>query len=213
MFAKEGFKFLIPLLIWVILVIIITLIFPVIPLIYLSVLSSLLFFFVLWFFRDPERTPHPDVNKIVSPADGRIVAFDEIHNKYVGNAKVLSIFMSVFDVHVNRMPADGEIVDEFYTEGKFMSAYNPAASFENERRMLYIDSGGDRRYVVTQIAGMVARRIVPYLAKGDKGKKGVKLGMICFGSKVDIIMPESIVLEVKLNQKLKAGKTVLGTFK
>ncbi|MFP4548227.1 MAG: phosphatidylserine decarboxylase family protein [Fidelibacterota bacterium] len=213
MFAKEGFKFIIPLLIWVILVVIITLIFPVIQLIYLSVLSSLLFLFVLWFFRDPERTPHPDINKIVSPADGRIVAFDEIHNKYVGNAKVLSIFMSVFDVHVNRMPADGEIVDEFYTEGKFMSAYNPAASFENERRTLYIDSGGDRRYVVTQIAGMVARRIVPYLVKGDKGKKGDKLGMICFGSKVDIIMPESIVLEVKLNQKLKAGKTVLGTFK
>jgi len=212
-FAKEGFKFLIPLVIWVVLIIIITLIFPVVPMIYLAVLSSLLLFFVLWFFRDPERTPHPDIDKIVSPADGRIVAYDEIHDKYVGNAKVLSIFMSVFDVHVNRMPADGEIVDEKYFDGTFMSAYNPAASFENERRSLFIDGGGDRRYVVTQIAGMVARRIVPYLSKGDKGKKGDKLGMICFGSKVDIIMPADIVLEVKLNQKLRAGKTVLGTFK
>ena len=94
-----------------------------------------------------------------------------------------------------------------------MSAYNPAASFENERRRINIQGEGDRRYGVTQIAGLVARRIVPYLTVGAKMKKGDKFGMISFGSKVDIVMPADIVVQVKINQKLKAGKTVIGIYK
>ena len=213
MIAKEGRRFIIPLFVLAVIAIILMMVFPLLPIKILAVISTLLLLFTTWFFRDPERVPDNDETIVVSPADGRVVAYDEIHDEFVGNAKLISIFMSVFNVHVNRMPADGKIVEEKYFPGNFMSAYNPAASFENERRRINIDGGVDRRYGVTQVAGMVARRIVPYLATGDSGKKGDKFGMICFGSRVDIIMPADIVVQITLNQKLKAGKTVLGIYK
>lgn len=213
MFAKDGHKLIIIALIIAIITTLVMIIFPVIVMKVLSALTGLGFLFVAWFFRDPERKIVRDATLVVSPADGRVVAYDEMEDDFVGNAKVISIFMSGFDVHVNRMPADGEIVNEEYTHGRYISAFNPAASFENERRKIDIDGGGDRKYTVTQIAGMMARRIVPYLSKGDKAKKGDKIGMIKFGSKVDIVMPADIVVQVTLNQKLKAGVTVIGIYK
>jgi len=211
--AKQGHKIIIPLLILSLIAVIATIIFPILPFKYLAVSSSLLLLFCVWFFRDPNRDPGTDENVVVSPADGRVVAYDEISDSFVGNAKMVSIFMSVFDVHVNRAPDTGEIVNDEHISGKFMSAYNPAASFENERRRINIQGEGNRRYGVTQIAGLIARRIIPYLTVGAKMKKGEKFGMISFGSKVDIVMPADIVIQVKLNQKLKAGKTVIGIYK
>ena len=213
MIAKQGHKIIIPLLFLSIIAVVATIIFQILPLKYLAVSSSLLLFMTLWFFRDPNRDPGTDDTIVVSPADGKVVAYDEIKDPFVGNAKMISIFMSVFDVHVNRAPDAGEIVSDEHIAGDFMSAYNPAASFENERRRINIQGEGDRRYGVTQIAGLIARRIVPYLTVGAKMKKGEKFGMISFGSKVDIVMPADIVVQVKLNQKLKAGKTVIGIYK
>ncbi len=214
MFAKEGKKYILILFILAIVAISIRLLWPILPTIYLAYSTTILFFFSLWFFRDPNRKIDSDETTVVSPADGRVVAYDEIDDEYVGHAKVISIFMSVFNVHVNRMPAKGKIVKDTHIPGLFMNAYNPSASFENERRVINIDGGSDdRKYKVTQIAGMVAKRIVPYIGLNDEAKKGDKIGIICFGSRVDIVMPADIVVQVTLNQKLKAGKTVLGIYK
>lgn len=213
MFAKEGRQIILNTLIVSIAVTIVMLIFPIIFLKILAVVFAGAFFFTLWFFRDPHRKINRDNDVVVSPADGRVVAHDEIEDDFVGSAKLLSIFMSGFDVHVNRMPADVKIVNEEYTPGKFISAFNPSASFVNERRRIDIDAGGERKYAVTQIAGLMARRIVPYLSKGDTARKGDKIGMIKFGSKVDIVLPADIVVQVTLNQKLKAGQTVIGLYK
>lgn len=213
MFAKGGHKIILIAVVVAIILTIITIVFPNVITKILTVCSGAWVLFVALFFRDPDRAIDEDNDLVVSPADGRVVAYDEVEDSFVGNAKVLSIFMSLLDVHVNRMPASGEIVKEEYTPGKFISAYNPVASFENERRRIYIDGGNNRRFSVTQIAGMVARRIVPYLSKGTTAKKGDKIGMIQFGSKVDILMPADVVVKVRLNQRLKAGKTVIGSFK
>ncbi|MBN2281193.1 MAG: phosphatidylserine decarboxylase family protein [Candidatus Marinimicrobia bacterium] len=213
MIAKQGHKILIPLLALAILSVILMLLFPFVFLKYLAVATSSLLLFTIWFFRDPERDSDQDRAIVVSPADGRVVAYDEVVDSFVGNAKKISIFMSIFNVHVNRAPDGGEIVSDEHTAGKFMSAYNPAASFENERRRINIQGEGDRRYGVIQIAGLIARRIIPYHTIGAKLKKGERIGMISFGSKVDIVLPADIVVQIKINQKLKAGKTVIGIYK
>lgn len=213
MIAKDGYKIIFTLLIIAIVLGTIAIIYPMDVTITIAGIGLLAVLFTTWFFRDPNRKITTDDTLVVSPADGRVVAYDELEDDFVGTAKVLSIFMSVFDVHVNRMPDDGKIVSEKYIAGKFISAYNPSASFDNERRRINIDNGPERRYSVIQIAGMLARRIVPYLTEGARAKKGEKIGMIKFGSKVDIIMPSNVVVKVKLNQKLKAGKTVIGIYK
>jgi phosphatidylserine decarboxylase len=196
--AKEAYPFLIPLLI----------------------LSGLLFYagmkwpasaflalalFVAYFFRDPERVIPIDKDAIVSPADGKIVG---IAAEPDGTTRV-SIFLSVFNVHINRAPIAGEVESVQYLPGKFKVAFDPAASAENEQNVLVIRSGSDR-IKFSQIAGILARRIVCWKKPGDLVAKGERVGLIKFGSRVDIFLPEHVALSVKLGDKVQGGASVIG---
>lgn len=161
---------------------------------------------VVWFFRDPERTPAGP--GYVSPADGQVIEIFETEHPYTGRALKVGIFMNVFSVHVNRMPSDGEIEFLDYVPGKKWFANLDKASLENERMYVGYRSGG-KRVLLVQIAGLVARRIVCRLKKGDRLSRAQRFGMIKFGSKVDVYLPLSAKLNVKLGDKVFAGQTVI----
>jgi phosphatidylserine decarboxylase len=167
--------------------------------------------FVVFFFRDPERTPPPDPNLIVSPADGRVVGIvEESFNGRPGHR--ISVFLSVFDVHVNRSPVGGRITAIEYRTGKFYAAMRGRASAENEQNSFHVQT--DRGEVVfTQIAGWVARRIVVWKAVGDSLVRGERIGMIRFGSRMDIWLPEDAEILVKPGGSVAGGSSVLARWK
>ncbi|MEG1641948.1 MAG: phosphatidylserine decarboxylase [Synergistaceae bacterium] len=163
---------------------------------------------VVWFFRDPERTPDCEEG-FVSPADGVVVELEESFHEYTGKAIKIGIFMNAFNVHVNRFPTDATVGYTKYVPGKKWFAIAPKASEINER--FYV--GGDSQYgrfVLTQIAGILARRIVCKVKIGDKIGRANRYGMIKLGSKVDLYLPESIKATVKIGDKVIAGKTIVG---
>ena len=161
---------------------------------------------VIWFFRDPERTP--DGPGLVSPADGKVIEIFETEAPYTGKAIKVGIFMNVFSVHVNRMPSAGTIEYLAYEPGKKWFADADKASLENERMYIgYRSENGP--ILLTQIAGLVARRIVCRLKIGDRLERAQRFGMIKFGSKVDVYIPLTATLCVKTGQSVKAGQTVI----
>lgn len=161
---------------------------------------------VIWFFRDPERTP--DGPGLVSPADGKVIEIFETEAPYTGKAIKVGIFMNVFSVHVNRMPSAGMIEYLAYEPGKKWFADADKASLENERMYIgYRSENGP--ILLTQIAGLVARRIVCRLKIGDRLERAQRFGMIKFGSKVDVYIPLTATLCVKTGQSVKAGQTVI----
>ena len=181
--------------------------------IYIAILVlTILMIFCLNFFRDPKRiTPRQD-NLIISPADGKIIKIDELDDPNSGEKlKIVSIFLSVFNVHANRMPIDGKFIDVQYVKGKFLAAFDHMASDHNERTEIKIQTKFGI-IKVKQIAGLVARRILCYANVGEKMKAGGRLGFIRFGSRTDIILPAGINLEIKLNQKVLGGETVIGKY-
>jgi phosphatidylserine decarboxylase len=167
--------------------------------------------FVVFFFRDPERTPPPDPNLIVSPADGRVVGIvEEPWNGRPGHR--ISVFLSVFNVHVNRAPVGGRITAIEYKTGKFYAAMRGRASAENEQNSFHVQT--DRGEVVfTQIAGWVARRIVVWKSIGDSLIRGERIGMIRFGSRMDIWLPEDAEILVKPGGSVAGGTSVLARWK
>ncbi len=168
--------------------------------------------FVTWFFRDPDRIPPEDENGLVSPADGKII-FAEIisENDYVaGSCLKISIFMNVFNVHVNRAPFDGTIEKVQYYPGRFFNASFDKASTQNERNALIMKTEDGQRFAVVQIAGLIARRIVNCVVPGDRLKKGDRYGMIQFGSRLDLYLPTGFKKSVRVGQKVAAGNTILG---
>ena len=169
---------------------------------------SLLAAFVLYFFRDPDRTA-PAGAEIVSPADGKVV--DVSKNVFDGlPVWKLSIFLSIFDVHVNRSPISGVISKVQYAPGKFLAAYRPESSAENEQNTVWID--GERFSVAfKQIAGLIARRIVFNKKAGDRLACGERVGLIKFGSRVDLFLPLELQPSVKIGDRVRAGATVLAT--
>jgi phosphatidylserine decarboxylase len=167
--------------------------------------------FVLFFFRDPERTPPPDQDTIVSPADGRIMEVVE-ESRDGKPGRRISVFLSIFDVHVNRSPVAGRITSIEYRTGKFYAAMRGRASTENEQNAFYVQS--DRGEVVfKQIAGWVARRIVVWKAAGDSVIRGERVGMIRFGSRTDIWLPEEVEIVVRPGQHVAGGTSVLARWK
>ena len=179
----------------------------------------LLAYGVFLFFRDPERYQPEDKNAILSPADGRICliqecampdAFQELEEFKGKTFWRVSVFMSVFNVHVNRMPTAGEILHKQYIAGKFFNASIDKASKDNERCNYLIKTENGLKYAVTQIAGLVARRIVPQVEAGDKLERIERLGLIRFGSRLDVYLPEGVKPEVRVGQIMVAGETVLG---
>jgi len=161
--------------------------------------------FVL-FFRDPERNVPEGRGLIVSPADGRIVALTESEG-----ARQISIFLSLLDVHINRVPATGEIVRVNFVPGKFGAAFTKEASRENERYEIEIKSQ-TANITVHQIAGVLARRVVCRLKEGQTVKAGQRFGLIRFGSRIDLYLPGSVLVDVRLGQKVRGGSTVIGRF-
>ena len=167
--------------------------------------------FVTFFFRDPQRTPPPDPDTIVSPADGRVMeVVEEPLNGKPGRR--ISVFLSIFDVHVNRSPVAGRITAIEYRTGKFYAAMRGRASAENEQNAFYVQS--DRGEVVfKQIAGWIARRIVCWKAVGDSVVRGERVGMIRFGSRTDIWLPEGVEILVRSGQHVAGGTSILARWK
>jgi phosphatidylserine decarboxylase len=167
--------------------------------------------FVLFFFRDPERTPPADQDTIVSPADGRIMeVVEESRDGKPGQR--ISVFLSIFDVHVNRSPVAGRITSIEYRTGKFYAAMRGRASAENEQNSFYVQS--ERGEVVfKQIAGWIARRIVVWKAAGDSVVRGERVGMIRFGSRMDIWLPEGVEILARPGQHVAGGSSVLARWK
>jgi len=176
----------------------------------LLLLSAFLVIFTLNFFRDPERTVPNKSNIVVSPADGRILFVkDVLDEKYInGKAKLVSIFMSPLNVHVNRIPITGKVEYVKYIQGEYLAAFEDKASERNERNEIGITSPAGKVFF-TQIAGFVARRIVSDLKVGDSVNIGNRFGMIKFGSRVDIIVPEQWQVKVKKDDNVTAGETIL----
>ena len=168
--------------------------------------------FCLNFFRDPSRVIPKNKNSIISPADGKIIKIKEFEDPKSGKKlKLISIFLSVFNVHANRMPVDGKFINVKYVKGDFLAAFDHRASDKNERMEISIDTEFGI-IVVKQIAGLVARRILCYAKEGKKMLAGERLGFIRFGSRTDIILPHNINLNIELNQKVYGGETILGTY-
>jgi phosphatidylserine decarboxylase len=176
----------------------------------LLLLSIFLIIFTLNFFRDPERTVPNKEKIVVSPADGRILFVKEVlDEKFInGKAKLVSIFMSPLNVHVNRIPITGKVEYVKYIQGEYIAAFEDKASERNERNEIGITSPAGKVFF-TQIAGFVARRIVSGLKVGDSVNIGNRFGMIKFGSRVDIIVPEQWQVKVKKDDKVTAGETIL----
>ena len=167
--------------------------------------------FCLWFFRDPERTAPADEGLVISPADGRIVAVvSEREDRFLNTqATRVSIFMSPLDVHVNRSPVTGTVRQVQHTEGKFRAAFSDKSSLDNERNAVVMESGG-RRFLMVQIAGALARRIVCHVGPGDRLERGQRFGMIMFGSRVDVFLPPGVQPTVSKGERVRAGLSVLG---
>jgi phosphatidylserine decarboxylase len=178
----------------------------------LFVLSMVLITFTLYFFRDPIRHLPAGIgeNDIISPGDGKVMMIEEIEETEFlkSKAKHIAIFLSPFNVHVNRIPLSGKIGYFRYVKGEYIVAFDHASAERNERTVIGIDNS-KYRIIFKQIAGYVARRIVCKLKEGDQVKIGDKFGMIKFGSRVDVILPENSVIKVSVNQKVIGGETVL----
>ncbi len=176
-----------------------------------SVLVALMIF-CLNFFRDPKRNTPKQDNLILSPADGKIIKIDDLNDPKSGERfKIISIFLSVFNVHANRMPINGKFVEVQYIKGKFLAAFDHKASDHNERTEIKIHTKFGI-IKVNQIAGLVARRILCYANVGEKMEVGGRLGFIRFGSRTDIILPASINLKIELDQKVLGGETIIGEY-
>lgn len=181
---------------------------------FLSFLLLFLTLFFAYFFRDPERKIPSDDNLILSPADGKIVAIETVTEPLFlkSRAQKISIFLSPLDVHINRIPASGKVDYFSYIPGKFLAAYKEKASTDNEQTAIGITSSNGK-ILFKQIAGVLARRIVCRLKVGQEVKAGEKFGMIRFGSRVDIFLPEGLELKVQMGDKVTGGETILATVK
>ncbi len=168
--------------------------------------------FLAYFYRDPDRPLPEEAGVIVSPADGKVVILDEVQEDQFLHrpAKRLGIFMNVFDAHVNRAPVAGRVAAIKYRPGKFKAAFRQEAGWRNEQQTLVLESDQGPRVLVIQIAGLLARRIIPFVTEGQRVDRGERVGMICFGSRVDLYLPEDCQILVKVGDRLKAGSSIVG---
>ncbi|MBI3791313.1 MAG: phosphatidylserine decarboxylase family protein [Gemmatimonadetes bacterium] len=178
-----------------------------------AAVCAVLAIWVVWFFRDPERTGPRGESVVIAPADGRVVQVMEVDEPAFmgGRAIRIAIFMNVFNVHVNRYPVTGKVTYRHYNPGKFINAAEDKASLDNEQASVGIEAG-QRKVLVRQIAGLIARRIVTYSKVGDAATQGDRFGIIRFGSRVDVYLPLGSVPRVKVGDITSAGTTVLAEF-
>jgi len=210
MITKYGYKIIIYNGILLAVFVLLYIFYPSNFLIVLSILTGIFFLFHFFFFRDPERNIPEGKEIIISPADGKIIKICEIEeNKYIqGKAIMVSIFMSIFNVHVNRIPISGTVELLEHKAGKFKVAYKDDASVLNEQCIIRIKSI-HTKVLFKQIAGIVARRIINQLKVGEKVKIGERFGMIKYGSRLDVFLPKSSTINVQINDRVKAGETII----
>lgn len=179
----------------------------------LAIFSGLLTLFTIYFFRDPKREKDTSGKAVLTPADGKILDIKDLkdsENPLGEPAKRLSIFMSIFDVHVNRIPISGKILNIIYHPGKFFSANLDKASKENENNRITIETDDGRKILIIQIAGLIARRIACWVKEGDQVKAGQRFGLIRFGSRLEVYLPADSQIIVQPHYKVRAGLTILG---
>jgi phosphatidylserine decarboxylase len=168
--------------------------------------------FFAYFFRDPERDIPSEPGVIVSPADGVVVRVDEIdENEFLKtSARYVAIFMNVFDVHVNRSPVAGTVTEMRHRAGEYKAASRDDAASRNEQQALLLENAAGRQVLVVQIAGLLARRIIAFVKPGQTLARGERLGLICFGSRVDLYLPGDSQVQVKTGDRVKAGSSIIG---
>ena len=203
--AKEGFLFLIP-------AVLLTVILGIMGWRVWMSLGILLSLFIAYFFRNPRRKIPNLQNIVLSPADGRVVYVGECEENHYLKEKALrvSIFMSLFDVHINRVPVSGKVLERSYLPGRFLPANVEKASLLNERNALILETEDRFKILLIQIAGFVARRIVCYAKVGDLLRKGEIFGLIRFGSRVDLYLPPEVKPIVRVGQHVKGGESIIG---
>jgi len=213
MIAPDGLKVILVTTLFLALLVVLCLIFPVLWLRIITAGFALIFLFNFYFFRDPERLIPAGDDLILSPADGKVVMIEEVEEAEFLKEKVtrVSIFLSVFNVHVNRIPVTGKVTYLRYLEGKFFVAFADKASEENEQSIIGIEHARGK-ILFKQIAGIIARRIVYHLNLGDQVSAGKRFGLIRYGSRVDVYFPKNTTIRVKLNDTVAGGETVLGEF-
>ncbi len=187
-----------------------TLTFAVLGCWFMATLLLLALFFVLNFFRDPERVVPQEPGVAVSPADGKVIKVETMRDPLTGEDRTaICVFMNVFNVHVNRMPVAGRIARISYFGGKFLNASFDKASTDNERNALLIQDADGQSWTVVQIAGLIARRIICWAEEGDSLGRGQRFGLIKFGSRVDLYLPAEYESNVCIGEKVFAGQTIL----
>ncbi len=189
-----------------------TFVFALLELTALTLAGLFVTFFIVFFFRDPDRIIPNEKGIVVSPADGKVIAAGIIESSpyYEGACQKVSIFMSLFNVHVNRIPHEGKVKKISYNPGKFFSANLDKASKENEQNAVFIETKDGENISTVQIAGLIARRIICKVQKGDEVDRGQRFGLICFGSRLDVYLPKDSKLKVSVGEQVKAGTSVLG---
>jgi phosphatidylserine decarboxylase len=204
-FAREGYPFIAG-------AAFVTVVFALLGWGILTIVCLLLTGFTAWFFRNPERVPPTGEKQVVAPADGKVIYIGKVDEPRCGELPVtkISIFMNVFNVHVNRVPVAGTVIDRFYNAGSFLNAALDKASLENEQCGLVVETVDGQKVMFVQIAGLIARRIVTYPEVGDHIERGRRYGLIRFGSRVDVYLPPGSAVGVRLGELTKAGETVLG---
>ncbi len=204
--VREGYPF-------IVLFGFVTLVFALLGWAILTLLLLFLTLFSVYFFRNPERVIPAGDDLIIAPADGKIIFVGEVQEEryFKGQVTKISIFMSVFNVHVNRVPCDGKVVDMYYNKGGFVNASYDKASESNEQSGILLETKSGSQILFVQIAGLIARRIVTYPVIGDLLQRGTRYGLIRFGSRVDIYLPKTADVTVTLGEHTVAGETILGT--
>lgn len=206
--VPEGLPFIIPLGIF-------TLIFFLFRITWAAMIFFIATCFVTWFFRNPEREFADGTNVVISPADGEIVKIEEgVQNDLLnGPAQKISVFMNVFNVHVNRMPYSGTVAAIKYDKGNFFSANLDKASKLNEKNFVLVDTDDGKKILTVQIAGLIARRIECWVKEDMRVRKGERFGMIRFGSRLEVFLPPDAVISVAIGDKVRAGETPIGWLK
>lgn len=190
-----------------------TCVFFILDLLVLAIPLAVLTSFIIFFFRDPERNLVNSEKAVLTPADGKIIAIERLtngDNRFPDTAVKLSIFMSVFNAHINRIPVGGRISQLTYHPGKFFSANLDKASLHNENNMVLLETDNREKIVLVQVAGLIARRIVCWVKAGDYVKTGQRFGLIRFGSRLEVYLPPDSTITVRKGEKVKAGQTIIG---
>jgi len=206
--VREGLPFIIPLGIF-------TLIFSLFGIFWTASIFFIATCFVAWFFRNPERRFADGAKVVISPADGAVIKIENVVEEdfLKGPAQKISVFMSIFNVHVNRIPYAGTVGAIEYNKGNFFSANLDKASELNERNMVLINTDDGKKILTVQIAGLIARRIECWVKEGMHVGKGERFGLIRFGSRLEVFLPPDAIISIKVGDKVKAGETPIGWLK